>query len=444
MAINTPKSVRQLVIYEIYVRNHGQNGTFSDISTDLARIREMGVDVVWFMPIHPIGQLNKKGELGCPYSIQDYRDTNPEYGSREEFRMLVQFAHALGLKVIIDVVYNHTAHDFILLDANPDWYHLDENGRPTTTVPDWSDIVDLKHPNEDLWDYLIDSLKLWVNLGVDGFRCDVASLVPLPFWQRAREELATLNPNLLWLAESVHTGFLIWQREMGKDGAADGELHSAFDLSYDYDIWPLWEKAVADPDMVPLYFSALQFQKGIYPQHTIKMRCVENHDQPRIAQRAPSRAQALAWTAFQAFNEGAFLIYAGQESENLHTPSLFDIDKVAWNEYSLQRFITKLCKLKKHATVENGRLTLLTHSPILTAVWHTENETIYGAFNVQGIIDVMPTPLPDGQFINYLSDLDERIEVRGGEMMVPETAVVVILDQELDIEPFRQPSILLF
>ncbi len=444
MAVNTPKSVRNLVIYEIYVRNHGQNGNFADISADLPRIREMGVDVVWFMPIHPIGQLNKKGELGCPYSIQDYREVNPEYGTREEFRMLVQYAHALGLKVMIDVVFNHTSHDSVLLDTNPDWYHLDENGRPTTTVPQWSDIIDLNHPNEDLWTYLIDSLKLWVNLGVDGFRCDVASLVPLPFWQRAREEIATLNPNVLWLAESVHTGFLIWQRELGKPGSADGELHSAFDLSYDYDIWVLWEKAVADPEMVPLYFSALQFQKGIYPSHTVKMRCVENHDQPRIAQRAPSRAQALAWTAFQAFNEGAFLIYAGQESENLHTPNLFDVDKVAWNEYSLQRFITKLSQLKKHDCVVNGRLTLLTHSPVLTAVWQTETQTIYGAFNVQGLIDVMPTPLPDGAHTNYLSDLEEQFEVRDGEMMVPETAVIVILDNNIELDGFQQPSIMLF
>jgi glycosidase len=109
MAVDTPKNVRNLVLYEIYVRNHGPNGTFADVTKDLPRIREMGVDVVWFMPIHPIGQLNKKGGLGCPYSIQDYFDVNPEYGTKKEFELMVQYAHALGLKVMIDVVYNHTA-----------------------------------------------------------------------------------------------------------------------------------------------------------------------------------------------------------------------------------------------------------------------------------------------------------------------------------------------
>ena len=443
MAINTPKSFKNLVIYEIFVRNHGLNGNFSDVSADLPRIKEMGVDVIWFMPIHPIGEMQRKGILGSPYSIRDYRAVNPEYGTREEFRLLVQYAHALGLKVMIDVVFHHTSHDSILLDAHPDWYHQDENGRPVTTVPEWSDIIDLNLKNEALWTYLIDSLKLWVNLGVDGFRCDVASIVPLPLWQRAREEIAQMNPNVIWLAETVHTQFLLEQRALGKVGASDGEIHQAFDLSYDYDIWPVWEKAVADPDMVPLYFSLLKYQKGIYPAHAVKMRCVENHDQLRIARRAPSRAQAMAWTAFQAFNEGVFLIYAGQEAENAHTPSLFDMDKVHWGEYSMQLFLTKLCRLKKHDVQVNGEFSLLTHSPVLTAVWQTETATQYGVFNVQGVVDVMPTPLPDGVYLDELSQLDERFEVRDGEMAVPETAVIVELEGKLDVAQFVQPTMLL-
>lgn len=441
MAQDTPLSFRNLVIYEIYVRNHGRSGTFADVTADLPRIREMGVDVVWFMPIHPIGQLNKKGGLGCPYSIQNYREVNPEYGTKEEFRLLCQYAHALGLKVMIDVVFNHTAHDSVLVGAHPEWFHQDENGRPITTVPEWSDIIDLKYDDPALWDYLIESLRGWVDLGVDGFRCDVASIVPLDFWLRARRELAAVRPGLIWLAESVHTSFVLDRRRRGLLAQSDGEIHQAFDLSYDYDIWPLWETAVADPAAIPLYVAALDFQKGIYPAHTIKMRCVENHDQPRIMKRAASRAQALAWTAFQAFNEGAFLIYAGQESENSHTPDLFDVDKVIWRDYGLQSFLTRLGKLKKDAAQVEGQFELITAVPAITAHWQNGDEGLYGVFNVAGAIETLPTPLPDGHYVDLLSD--REIEVRDGEMAAPETAVILRYTGQLAPEAHRQRSLFL-
>lgn len=440
MAQDTPKSYRNLVLYEIYVRNHGKEGTFANVTADLPRIKAMGVDVIWFMPIHPIGQLNKKGNLGCPYSIQDYREVNPEYGTKKEFELLCQYAHALGLKVMIDVVYNHTSHDALLLQQHPEWYHQDENGRPVTTVPEWSDVIDLDYSHQALWDYQIETLQMWARLGVDGFRCDVASIVPLEFWKRARTAVAQVKPGVIWLAESVHTGFVIDRRRHGLMAHADGEVHEAFDLSYDYDIWPVWEKAVKDPTMLPHYASLLWFQQGIYPAHTIKMRCVENHDQPRIARRAPSRAQALAWTAFQAFNEGAFLIYAGQESENTHTPDLFDIDKVKWGAYSAQAFLTRLCHLKKHPAQINGQFTLLACQPTLAALWQAEGEGLYGVFNVTGETAVMPTPLPNGVYVNLLDD--RQIEVRDGEMAVPETAVILSYQGTIDPTPHLTPNFL--
>ncbi|GAB4275311.1 MAG: alpha-amylase family glycosyl hydrolase [Candidatus Promineifilaceae bacterium] len=437
MATQTPHNYRNLVIYEVYVRNHGRNGTLGDVNTDLPRLKEMGVDVVWFMPIHPIGQLNKKGELGCPYSIQDYRSVNPEYGTKKQFEMLCDYAHALGLKVMIDVVYNHTSHDSVLIQQHPEWFHQDENGRPVTTVPEWSDIIDLNYDNPDLWDYQIETLKQWVQLGVDGFRCDVAAIVPLAFWERARREVAEMNPNVIWLAESVHNEFIIHRRQRGLVAHSDGELHAAFDLSYDYDIWPVWETAVSNPDTIPQYLATLHFQRGIYPAHTIKMRAVENHDQPRIMART-SREQALAWTAFQAFNEGAFLIYAGQESEETRTPNLFDADKIRWSNYSLQGFLTRLAKLKKDPAQVNGRFYIITHSPAITAVWQDEAGGLYGAFNAAGVVDVLPTPLPDGRYPNLLSDLGEEIEVRDGETAVPDSAFIVRFNGQLDTAQHQQ------
>ena len=145
MASNTPLNHRNLVLYEIYVRQHGSNGTFADVEADLERIRSLGVDVIWFMPVHPIGKVARKGTLGSPYSIANYREINPEYGTKEDFARLIAKAHALGLKVLIDVVYNHTAHDSVLVKEHPDWYHQDETGRPMTTVPAWSDIIEVKY-----------------------------------------------------------------------------------------------------------------------------------------------------------------------------------------------------------------------------------------------------------------------------------------------------------
>ena len=158
-------NLRNLILYEIYVRNHGPNGTFDDVTNDLPRIKALGIDIVWLMPIHPIGQLNKKGTLGCPYSIRDYRKVNPEYGTLADFQKLIETAHSLDLKVIIDVVYNHTSHDSVLVTDHPEFFHKDSNGFPVSTVPEWSDVIDLKYPNPDLEEYLIDTLCYWVENG---------------------------------------------------------------------------------------------------------------------------------------------------------------------------------------------------------------------------------------------------------------------------------------
>ncbi|MBK7204129.1 alpha-amylase family glycosyl hydrolase [Candidatus Amarolinea dominans] len=298
--IRYTKNYRNLVIYEVYVRNHGPNGTFADVEADLPRLAGMGVDVVWFMPIHPIGQLNKKGTLGCPYSILDYRAVNPEYGTKDDFARLIAAAHRLGLKVMIDVVYNHTAHDSVLVRQHPDWYHQDASGKPMTTVPDWSDVIDLKHPNEELALYLITTLQMWAEFGVDGFRCDVASLLPVDFWRRARAAVAQVKPGVIWLAESVHAAWVAHRRSVNLSGLSDGELYQAFDLTYNYDIWPVWQAAVLGQASVARYLEMLRFQDAIYPDNFIKLRCVENHDQMRIMRLAPSLDQALAWTALRS------------------------------------------------------------------------------------------------------------------------------------------------
>ncbi len=437
MANDTPPGTRNLVLYEVYVRNHGPHGTFADVEADLPRIHSLGVDVVWFMPIHPIGRVARKGPLGSPYSIADYRAVNPEYGTREDFARLIAHAHELGLKVMIDVVYNHTAHDSLLVREHPEWFHQDGLGRPVTTVPEWSDVIDMKHPNEGLTAYLIETLVGWVRFGVDGFRCDVASLVPLDFWLQARREVAAVRPGVIWLAETVHPRFVCDRRAAGLTGLSDGEAYAAFDLTYDYDIWPLWQAVVRGRCPAGRYLEMLRFQDCIYPANWVKMRCVENHDQPRIMALAPSRPQALAWTAFQAFNQGAFLIYAGQEAAATHRPTLFDVDRIEWGEYELQPYLTALAGLKKDPALLNGQFVLLGAEPAIQAAWHWPGASLYGVFNTAGAEGTAAVQLPGGTYIDLLSG--DAVRVRRGRMRLPREAAILRYADDVPLRPLYSP-----
>ncbi|MGC9397704.1 MAG: alpha-amylase family glycosyl hydrolase [Anaerolineae bacterium] len=437
MAKETPSAYRNLVIYEVYVRNHGPHGTFADVEADLVRIKALGVDVIWFMPIHPIGKIARKGSRGSPYSIVDYRAVNPEYGTRADFKRLIDRAHALGLKVMIDAVFNHTAHDSVLVEAHPEWFHQDERGRPFTTVPAWSDVIDLKHPHPALTDYLVETIRGWVEFGVDGFRCDVASLVPLDLWLQARKAAAEVKPDVIWLAESVHAAFVAQRRANGLPTLSDGELYRAFDLTYAYDIWPLFQAAVRGEVPPARYLEMVRFQDCIYPQNYVKLRCVENHDQPRIMGYAAGREEALAWTAFEAFNKGAFLIYAGQEAGATHTPSLFEIDKIAWGDYELAPFLTRLAELKKDAAQREGQFTLLSAAPVIQATWYRPGTSLYGVFDVNAAVEEVDVRLPDGVYHDVLHDVEVR--VHAGKLTLPTSAVILRYAGEIDAEPFYAP-----
>ena len=161
-------SLRGKIIYSVYLRNHTPEGTFAALEGDLDRIKALGADIIWLLPIHPIGVLHKKGELGCPYSIRDYRGVNPEYGTLDEFRHLVDEIHARGMLCLIDVVYNHTSHDSVLREQHPEWFFRKPDGSFGNRYGDWTDVIDLDYDNPDLWRYQIDTLVQWAAI-VDGF-----------------------------------------------------------------------------------------------------------------------------------------------------------------------------------------------------------------------------------------------------------------------------------
>ncbi len=333
MAANTPEWIRSAIIYEVFPRNHATDGTFAGVYRDLERIASLHTDILWLMPIHPVGIVGRKGTSGSPYAISDYRAVDPELGGEQSFRMLVEKAHALGMKVMIDVVYNHTSRDSVLLRERPEWFLRDSHGNPTAKVRDWSDIYDLDYTHKDLWDYQIATLQKWVDCGVDGFRCDVASMVPLDFWMAARARLAQAQPKeLIWLAESVDKSFTKSLRGQGFTAHADPELHAAFDLTYDYDGFEYLTGAMQGVRPLGDYLNHLYIQETLYPADAVKMRFLENHDNPRAADVVGSRRSLLNWTVFYALLPGATLVHAGQEMALGHCPDLFGKDPVRWEQ----------------------------------------------------------------------------------------------------------------
>ncbi len=433
MAADTPLETRSLVIYQVFPRNYGPTGTLTDITADLDRIVALGVDVLFLMPIHPIGVQGRKGSAGSPYAIRDYRALHPDLGTDADFDALVAAAHAAGLKVIIDVVFNHTSQDSVLIAEHPEFFHRDADGNPMTTVPQWHDIIDLAHPNPDLTRYLIDSLAVWVRRGVDGFRCDVASLVPVDFWVQAREELAQITPGLLWLAETVHPMMVESRRATGLPTAGDGEMYAAFDVQYQYDLWSIWQAAVAGQVPVGRFLEMLRWEDATLPGNYAKMRFVENHDQYRIMYFAPTRAQALAWTAFMACARGPLMIYAGQESGARKWPSLFEPDPVDWGTYELTGFLGTVAGLKKHAAMRTGEFWVLADEPCIQVAWAVrdgeglapvaDGAGLYGVFNVAATSGTVAVQLPDGEYTDLISGA--TVTVADGAVPVPEAAVVL-------------------
>ena len=327
MAANTDPRLQNQVIYSIYVRNHTSEGTFRAVIPDLDRIRALGTDIIWLMPIHPIGVEGKKGTLGCPYANRDYRAVNPAYGTMEDFEALVREIHAHGMKCMIDVVYNHTSPDSVLYREHPEYFYRGPDGKPGNKLGDWADVIDLDYSNRGLWQYLTDTLVMWAKL-VDGFRCDVASFVPVEFWLQARAAVADVNPDCIWLAETVHRSYGCLARRHGVYSASDGEVFRAFDLEYEYDVREVFDRYLRGEVPLSRYLDALNFQETCYPANYNKLRFLENHDQPRIASLVRDERALVNDTAMLYFLKGTTLLYAGQEFENDHLPSLFDLDPI--------------------------------------------------------------------------------------------------------------------
>lgn len=426
MAKNTNVCLRSMVMYSVYVRNHTEEGSFNGVTKDLDRIKGLGADIIWLMPIHPIGQTNKKGKLGCPYSIEDYRKVNPEYGTLEDFKNLIKETHLRGMKLIIDVVYNHTSHNSVLLKEHPEFFYRKADGSTGNKVGDWSDIIDLDYNNKELWNYQIETLKYWISLGVDGFRCDVGSLIPVEFWLEAREEVKKLKADAIWLCESVDPGFVLYLRENGVLCHSDSEIYEAFDITYEYDTYRTFTGYLEGKFTLEQYIEKKREQEYIFPENYVKLRFVENHDNPRSAYLLPEEVDLKNWTAFSFFEKGMALVYAGQETRDNNLPSLFDKDIVNWDkDKNYVNFIKKLISIKKKEIFSYGKYTILKSEKlgIIQAQYLYNGIKLTGIFNVERKIGEYETGLEDGEYINLIDD--SVVEIKDGKMQLTNTPLIL-------------------
>ena len=417
MAKNTDIFLRNQVIYSIYIRNHTRQGTFRAVVDDLDRIRDLGVDIIWFLPIHPIGIKGRKGSMGCPYANRDYRTVNPEYGSMEDFRALVDAIHDRGMKCIIDVVYNHTSPDSVLTEEHPEFFYHKPDGTMGNHVGDWTDVVDLDYSScRELWDYQIESLKMWAGI-VDGFRCDVASFVDVAFWKEARAACEEVRSGCIWLAETVHSSFALQSRWIGVSCWNDYEMFEAFDMEYDYDIREVFDRYLKGECRLSNYMDVMNFQEALYPENYIKLRFLENHDQPRIASYVSDPLSLENYTAFLYFLKGTTLLYAGQEYCCETIPSLFEKDVfVRDSEKDISHWFRRLNKTKKQILSSEDVIFCSAVDELDVAVLLRDDDVTrkLGIFSLKGKSGDIPVTFPDGNHINRLDG--STVIISGGKL----------------------------
>ncbi|MBE7008312.1 MAG: alpha-amylase [Ruminococcaceae bacterium] len=416
MALTTDPTLQNQVIYSVYVRAHTPEGTFNAVVPDLDRIRALGTDIIWFMPIHPIGVKGKKGSLGCPYANRDYRAVNPEYGTMDDFKRLCDEIHARGMKVMIDVVYNHTSPDSVLWETHPEFFYKRPDGSPGNKVGDWTDVIDLDYNVPALWDYQIESLKEWAKL-VDGFRCDVASFVPVEFWKRARAAVETVRPGCVWLAESVHREFGALMRAQGVYSARDAELFEAFDMEYEYDVRTVFEKVLRDEAALSQWTDLLEFQEAAYGANYNKLRFLENHDVPRIASFVHDEGDLANYTAMLFFLKGATLLYAGQEWEDERLPSLFErepIDRATGRD--LTPLLQTLARVKHDSLAPDDAFFARAMDKTGVAVMTRVNKDAkkIGIFSLKSRAVSVELDVPDGSYVNLIDGT--RVTVLQGSL----------------------------
>jgi cyclomaltodextrinase / maltogenic alpha-amylase / neopullulanase len=391
-ARSSPAWVHEGVIYEIFPRAFSARGDFAGVTAQLDRLQQLGVNILWLMPIHPLGKLKGKGTLGSPYAVRDYYGIDPAYGTADDLHRLVSEAHKRHLKVIIDIVANHTAWDSVMM-AHPDWYTHDAGGHIIPPNPDWTDVADLNYDNAGLRHYMQDMLVHWLkDFDLDGFRCDFAAGVPTDFWDAARDAMAKAKPDIVMLAEADSPELLV----------------KAFDVDYAWKLYGTLAEVLQNGRPASSVRDQWLADAAQYPHGALRMRFADNHDQHRAIARFGEPA-ALAAAALMFTLDGVPMLYNGMEAGDTTesaAPALFEKLPVFWQSAELRpaypRTFQQLIALRQaHAALRDGDLRWLQNSDearVLTFARHDAGESIVVAINLSALPFVGVTDSGGGHF----------------------------------------------
>ena len=332
-------------MYEVNIRQYTPEGSFNAFAEHLPRLKDMGVEILWMMPIHPIGIVKRKGILGSYYSIQNHKGINSEFGTEEDFKTLVIKVHALGMKIIIDWVANHTSWDNIWTKTNPEFFVKDREGNFTAPY-DWDDVIQIDHQNESQQTAMILAMQYWItDFDIDGFRADLAHLTPLPFWLKARTNLSPYKKNLIWLAETEEANY-----------------HEAFDVSYTWKWMHVTEQFAKGEKTLMDCVKVLTEYKNDFPENALRLFFTSNHDENSWngSEYEKYGELAQAFAVFSCLFPGVSLVYSGQELPCKKRLLFFEKDLIEWNDtielhgfYKTLLDFRKQNDLYKNASIEN-------------------------------------------------------------------------------------------
>lgn len=404
--------INEVVLYEVNIRQYTPEGTFAAFTQHLPRLQQIGVTCIWLMPITPISELKRQGSLGSYYACSNYTAINPEFGNETDFRNLIQLAHSLHIKVIIDWVANHTGCDNVWTTEHKDFYVLDNEGN-FTERNGWKDVIDLNYNNEALQQAMIQAMKYWVTtFDIDGFRCDMAHLVPLQFWQKARAACDQPKP-LFWLAECDEVDYT-----------------TVFDATYSWQFMHQSEKLVKGKATINDLYNVLHNYSSHY-NNSLKLFFTSNHDENSWNGTEYEKYSNLA-KAFAVFSftwQGIPLIYSGQELPNLKRLLFFDKDCIEWTKpLALEKFYTTLSQLHTCTAIAQGETIILpSDNNIMAFMRKHNNQVVLVMLNLSNHDRVRYTANHEslvGNFINVFSNLNYQFsqtitfELMSGDYLV--------------------------
>ena len=387
----SPEWLRNGVVYEVFPRDFSARGDFNGVTAELGRLRDLGVTVLWLMPIHPVGKEKAKGSFGSPYAVRDYDAIDPDYGTAADLKALVAGAHARGMKVMIDIVANHTSWDSVLM-KHPDWYRHDAAGHIVPPNPDWIDVAQLDYSNAALRDYMRGMLVRWVrDFDLDGLRCDYASGVPRDFWESVRPALARIKPEVALLAEADDPAL----------------LEKAFDIDYAWRFYHAMSDTIAGTVPASALRETWQRDESQYPEGALRLRFTDNHDELRATAQFGLPA-ALAASAVMFTLDGVPLLYNGMEvgdTTESAAPALFERMPIPWGMAArrpqVAPYYRALSALRHaHAAFTHGRVQWLRNGDetrVLSFERDAPGETLVVVVNLssQGFAGIVEAPEGD-------------------------------------------------